>query len=116
MQIVNTSGGKFNIIARKPFLETNQYTLQIVSKDTNEVILYDTNATFLSVLFYTTYTTTQTFTENSFYTLEISNAEGLMFKDMIFCTNKPTRDFRTTTDIYKEHFTGPNEYKYYTAP
>ena len=106
------------MIAREPILATKDYTLQIISKNKNKVILTDTNPSFLSVLFYTTYTTTQTFTESSFYTLEIHNITNgkVMFRDMIFCTNQPTRDFRTTTDIYKEHFTGPNEYKYYTAP
>ena len=118
MQIIKTVGGTFNLIAREPFLETKEYSLQIVSKDTKEVILHDTNPSFLSVLFYTAYTTTQTFIESSFYTLEITNTTNgkVMFRDMIFCTDQPTRYFRTNTDIYKEHFTGPNEYKYYTAP
>ena len=79
-----------------------------ISKNKNKVILTDTNPSFLSVLFYTTYTTTQTFLESSFYTLELTNTTD--------CTDQPSKNFKTTSGIYQEHDTGANEYKYYTAP
>lgn len=118
MQIIQTVGGTFNLIAREPILVAKDYTLKIISKNQNKVILTDTNPLFLSVLFYTTYTTTQTFLESSFYTLELTNTTDgtVIFRDMIFCTDQPSKNFKTTKDIYQEHFTGPNEYKYYTAP
>jgi hypothetical protein len=118
MQIIKTVGGTFNLIAREPILATKDYTLQIISKNKNKVILTDTNPSFLSVLFYTTYITTQTFLESSFYTLELTNTTDgtVIFKDMIFCTDQPSKNFKTTSGIYQEHDTGANEYKYYTAP
>ena len=118
MQIIKTVGGTLNLIAREPILATKSYTLKITSKNKNKVILTDTNPSFLSVLFYTTYTTIQTFLESSFYTLEITNTtdDTLIFRDMIFCTDQPAKNFKTTSGIYNEHDTGANEYKYYTKP
>ena len=118
MQIVTTSGGTINFIAREDIIGTKTYTIKITSENKNKVILTDTTPTIGSDRFYSTYVTTHNFTENAFFNLELTNTTDntIIYRDMIFCTDQPSSTFEITTGVYTQHDTGANEYKYYTAP
>ena len=116
MQILSTTGGTMNFIPREDISGAKTYSLVVKSENKNKILFTDSNPTINALKFYNTYVTTQTFLENSFYTLEIKNTTDnkLIFRDMIFCTNQPEKTYEMTNGLFTEHDTGANEFIYYT--
>jgi hypothetical protein len=116
MQVVTKSGSrKFYIIPSINFNTNNSYKLEIKSEQKNKVIFTDTAATFDDLNWHYSYNVEQDLTENSFYTLEITNTTDnkLEFRDKIFCTNQNITSFTISKNVYVEAQTGDNEYIYY---
>ena len=116
MQILSTTGGTINFIPREDIDVSKTYTITIFSENENKVHHNDTNPTINSVRFYNTYATSQTFIENAFYTIEVTNTTDskLIFRDKIFCTNQTATEFEISNGVFTEHNTGSNEYIYYS--
>ena len=113
MQILTTTGTRLlNFISRETISGSKVYKLTIKSEELNKVILTDTNASFSSVDYYNTYSTTQTLVAANFYTVEITNTTDstLIFRDKLFCTDQSTATFEISNNVYIEKSTGDNEY------
>jgi|TARA_B100000035_G_scaffold44238_1_gene33196 hypothetical protein len=117
MQVLSTTGGTINFIAREDIVATKNYQLTLTSENKNKVILTDSTPTFGSNDYYSTYATSQNLVSDSFYNLEIKNTTDntIIFKDKIFCTNQNASSYVITNNVYTEHNTGANEYLYYSG-
>ena len=117
MQVLSTTGGTINFIAREEISATKNYQLTLISENKNKVILTDSTPTFGSNDYYSTYSTSQDLVSDSFYNLEIKNTTDntIIFKDKIFCTNQNASSYVITNNVYTEHNTGANEYLYYSG-
>lgn len=116
MQILTSTGTRLiKFIPREIISGSNTYELTIKSEEKNKVILTDSTASFSSLKYYYTYSTTQALVAANFYILEIKNTTDstFIFKDKIFCTDQDTATFEISKNVYVEKSTGDNEYVYY---
>ena len=116
MQILTSTGTRLiKFIPREAIDVAKTYKLTIKSDSTKDTVLTDTNASFSSSTYYSTYSTTQALTTANFYMLEITNMTDskIIFRDKIFCTDQTVTEFEITDGLFTEAPQGDNEYAYY---
>lgn len=109
MKLIQTNGNKtFNIIPRE--FSVGDLTIKLTSESTNTPITINSTSTIdgnylqFDAVF-------GTLTEGDFYNLEVSNANQIIYKDKVFCTDQTIN--QTNNDYYsinKNEFTSEDSY------
>lgn len=101
MIILEESGSAqtFNFIPRS-YTSGVTYTIKINNESTNKEIFSATSTSFTAVDYYFQYSNTFNLKEDTFYTLEITDPSGVVFKDKIFCTNQVISTYSINNNAY----------------
>jgi hypothetical protein len=82
----------------------------IVLRDEETNIENEIDATFSIDKYFVTTSVIFPIKENKYYTLTIKNADRVVYRDKIFCTNQKIEDYTINHEQYIQHLT-TNEYK-----
>lgn len=95
----SSSSQTFSFIPRS-YTEGTLYTIKITNETTNKEVLSTTSTSFTSVDYYYQYSNTFSLKEDTFYTLEITDSSGVVYRDKIFCTNQTVSSYSINNDAY----------------
>jgi len=76
------------------------YTIKINNETTNKEVFNNTSTSFSSNDYYYEYSNTFTLKEDNYYTLEITDSSGVVFRDKIFCTNQSISTYSINNNAY----------------
>ena len=109
MQLIQTNGNKtFNIIPREFTVGT--VAVKLTSESTNTPIVVN-STTAINGNYLQFASVFGTLTEGQFYILEVSNTNGVIYKDKVFCTNQTIN--QSDNDYYsinKNEYTSEDSY------
>lgn len=76
------------------------YTIKINNETTNKEVFSQTTTSFTSNDYYYEYSNTFTLKEDTYYTLEITDSSGVVFRDKVFCTNQTISSYSVNNNAY----------------
>lgn len=87
----------------RSYTDGNSYTIKIVNETTNKEVYSAVSTSFTSNDYYYEYSATFSLTEDTMYTLEITEGSDVIYRDKIFCTNQTVATYSVNNNVYTEH-------------
>lgn len=98
----STGNQTFSFIPRS-YTSGTTYTIKIVNETTNKEVYSETATSFTETKYYYQYTDTFTLVQDTYYTLEITAGDELIYRDKIFCTNQAISSYSVNDSAYTTH-------------
>ena len=95
----SASSQTFSFIPRS-YTSGVTYTIKITNETTNKEVYDSTATSFTEVDYYYEYSDVFTLKEDTYYTIEITASNEVIFRDKIFCTNQTISTYSINNNAY----------------